>query len=190
MNEIMSQAGIQARDVCRTDASQTDLAFMHATASLLEGLPRTVIDTVMASIEISRGTQELIQTLKSMGYKIGLISTGFDVFADALGSRLGLDYARGFELPMDDDSLAVIGDLPAGLMKDLERPGIIEGVMRQERVDQEDITIISDRDIDYATTPGIRLMFSMKVMLDLMNRHALSRDSLTGLLRSFGIPQG
>ena len=31
---------------------------------------------------------------------------------------------------------------------------------------------------------------AMKVMLDLMNQHALSRDSLTGLLRSFGIPKG
>jgi hypothetical protein len=29
----------------------------------------------------------------------------------------------------------------------------------------------------------------MKVLLDLVNQHALSRDSLTGLLRSFGFPR-
>jgi len=75
-------------------------------------------------------------------------------------------------------------------MKPLDRPGIIAKILKQERVDQEDITVISDRDIDCATTPGIRLVFNMKVMLDLMNQHALSRDSLTGLLRSFGIPKG
>ena len=189
MQEIMIQAGIQSRDVSVGGAEETDLAFMHATASLLEGLPQTVIDAVMDSIGISQGTHELLQTLKIMGYKIGLISNGFTVFTNAIKARLGLDFAFGFELPMDDDSQAVIGDLPVGMMKPLDRQGIIAGILKQERVDQEDITVISDRDIEYATTPGIRLVFSMKVMLDLMNQHALSRDSLTGLLRSFGIPK-
>ena len=55
---------------------------------------------------------------------------------------------------MDDDAQAVIGDLPAGLMKPLDRPGIIAKILKQERVDQEDITVISDRDIDCATTPA------------------------------------
>lgn len=190
MREIMSQAGIQRQSVSIGDPEEPELAFMHATASLLEGLPQTVIDAVMDSIEISKGTHELLQTLKIMGYKIGLISNGFDAFTGAMKTRLGLDFAFGFELPMDDDAQAVIGDLPAGLMKPLDRPGIIAKILKQERVDQEDITVISDRDIDCATTPGIRLVFNMKVMLDLMNQHALSRDSLTGLLRSFGIPKG
>ncbi|HPI92000.1 MAG TPA: hypothetical protein PK350_02635 [Deltaproteobacteria bacterium] len=189
MGEIMKQASIQTRTVSAGGPEETELAFMHATASMLEGLPQSVIDAVMTSIEISQGTQELIQTLKIMGYKIGLISTGFDVFAGALKAKLGLAYAFGFELPMDDDSQAVIGDLPVGLMKPLDRPGIIAGIVKQERVDEDDISIISDRDIEYATTPGIRLVFNMKVMLDLMNQHALSRDSLTGLLRGFGIPR-
>jgi phosphoserine phosphatase len=190
MREIMTQASIRQGDVSRKDAAETDLAFMHTTVSLLEGLPRTVIDTVMDSIGISQGTQELIQTLKIMGYKIGLISNGCDIFTGSLKARLGLNYAFGFELPMDEDSQAVIGDLPVGLMKALDRQGIMARVMKDERIDQEDITIISDLDIDYATTPGIRLIFNMKVLLDLKNQHALSRESLTGMLRCFGIPKG
>ena len=58
-----------------------------------------------------------------------------------------------------------------------------------ERIEEEDITVISDQDREYPSTPGIRLSFNMKVMLDLVNQHALSTDSLAGMLRSFGIPR-
>jgi len=189
MREVMKQALIKPEALMRSRSGETDLAYMHATASLLEGLPLSVIDTVMNATEISQGTQELLQTLKIMGYKIGLISGGFSFFTNALKKRLGIDYVYGFELPIDDDSQAVIGDLPAGLMQPVDRAKIISGIMKAERIDEEDITIISDKDIDYPSTPGIRLIFNMKIMLDLVNQHALSKDSLTGLLRGFGIPR-
>ena len=189
MREVMKQALIKPGALMRSGSGETDLAYMHATASLLEGLPFSVIETVMNATEISQGTQELLQTLKIMGYKIGLITNGFGFFTNALKKRLGIDYVYGFELPIDDDSQAVIGDLPAGLMQPVEKAKIIAGIMKAERIDEEDITIISDRDIDYPTTPGIRLIFNMKLMLDLVNQHALSKDSLTGLLRGFGIPR-
>ena len=189
MREVMKQALIKPEALMRSSSGETDLAYMHATASLLEGLPFSVIETVMNATEISQGTQELLQTLKIMGYKIGLITNGFGFFTNALKKRLGIDYVYGFELPIDDDSQAVIGDLPAGLMQPVEKAKIIAGIMKAERIDEEDITIISDRDIDYPTTPGIRLIFNMKLMLDLVNQHALSKDSLTGLLRGFGMPR-
>src|SRR5208337_693038 len=153
MREVMKQALIKPEALMRSGSDETDLAYMHATASLLEGLPLSVIDTVMNATEISQGTQELLQTLKIMGYKIGLISGGFSFFTNALKKRLGIDYVYGFELPIDDDSQAVIGDLPAGLMQPVDRAKIIAGIMKAERIDEEDITIISDKDIDYPSTP-------------------------------------
>ena len=154
MREVMKQALIKPEALMRSGSDETDLAYMHATASLLEGLPFSVIDTVMNATEISQGTQELLQTLKIMGYKIGLISGGFSFFTNALKKRLGIDYVYAFELPIDDDSQAVIGDLPAGLMQPVEKAKIIAGIMKAERIDEEDITIISDRDIDYPNDTG------------------------------------
>ncbi len=187
--EIVQQAGIRRDVLCRTRPDESDLSFMHTTAGFLEGLPLTVIDTIIASIEVSRGTQELLRTLKIMGYKIGLISNAFTFFTNPIGVRMGIDYAFGYDLPVDDDSQSIVGDLPAGLMHPIEKAKIISSVMAQEKVDEDDITVISDQDIDYPTTPGINLLFNLKVMLDLVNQHALSRESLKGLLRSFGIPR-
>ena len=189
MHEIMKHADIKPEALDKTNTEQADLAYMYATASLLEGLPLSVIDTLMTTIEITRGTLELLQTLKIMGYKIGLISNGFSFFTNTIKSRIGIDYAYGFKLPVDDDTQAIVGDLPVDLMQSLERPKIIANIMSAEGIEEEDITIISDTDIDFPTTPGIRLAFSMKVFLDLLNQHALNRESLTGLLRSFGLPR-
>ncbi len=188
IEEILLQAGIEHQALERGMPEESDLSYAHATAALLEGLPLKVIDTVMESLEVSQGTRELLQTLRIMGYKIGLISKGFSFFTDALREKCGLDYAFGYELPVDEDSQTIEGDLPPGVLQDIDRWGILVAVMEREGVSQEDITSISDQGEDYPQTPGIGLAFDMKVLLDLMNQHILSRETLTGLLRSFGIP--
>ncbi|HOS98173.1 MAG TPA: hypothetical protein PLU54_11020, partial [Deltaproteobacteria bacterium] len=189
LREVTMQAGIEASALSRSDPSETDLAYMHRSAAMLEGLPASVIETLLQSVSFSMGTRELVQTLRIMGYRIGLITSAFSFFAQDMQKRLGIDYAFGYELPMDDDSQAVIGDLPAGIMQGVDRTRIIADVMALERVAQEDITLISDVDAEYPMTPGIRTIFDLKVMLELLNQHALSRESLTGLLRGFGIPR-
>jgi phosphoserine phosphatase len=189
IDEILKQAGIMKDAICREGADQSNLSFIHTTAGYLEGLPVQVIDAVIESIDVSQGTQELLQTLKIMGYKIGLISNGFTFFTDPIRQRLDIDYSFGFNLPIDDDSKTIIGDLPAGLLQDINRSEIIASVMELEDVGHDDITIISDQDMKYPNTPGIRLEFNMKVILDFMNQHILSKEALTGMLRSFGIPR-
>ncbi|MBN1635518.1 MAG: hypothetical protein JW920_03355, partial [Deltaproteobacteria bacterium] len=155
----------------------------------LENLPLEVIETVIQSIKVNQATTELLLTLKMMGYAIGLVSNGFSFFTDSIRKRLYLDYSFGHKLPIDDDSKTIVGDLPAGLMQGLDRLKILFDVMEHEGVDKDDIALISDRDMDIVQTPGIQLKFDMKVMLDLLNQHVLSKESLTGLLRSFGLPR-
>ncbi|HVN72415.1 MAG TPA: ACT domain-containing protein, partial [Desulfomonilia bacterium] len=128
LQEIIRHAGIKKEQLIKSDPHESDLSFMHATAGYLENMPLSVIDTVMNAMEISQGTQELIQTLKIMGYKIGLISNGFSFFTNTVKSRLGIDYVFGFELPIDDDSQSIIGDLPVGLMKPIGRTKIISSL--------------------------------------------------------------
>lgn len=187
MREVMVHASIDPRSVFREDPARTDASFMHETVGMLGGLPVEVFKTVLEHARITPGTRELVQALKAMGYRIGLVSSAFDVFTDFLRERLGLDYAFGLELPVDEDSQTVIGDLPEGLMSVPDRAAIVGQIVGRERIDPEDVTVISDREAHFDATPGIRVAFDTKVMLDLMNSHALSRQTLTGLLRSFGI---
>ena len=55
-----------------------------------------------------------------------------------------------------------------------------------ERLDQDDITIITDEGCDQP--PGIRLDFKLDILLDCFNQHVMSTENLLGLLGSFGVP--
>ncbi|HRC98727.1 MAG TPA: ACT domain-containing protein [Deltaproteobacteria bacterium] len=189
LREVLNLSGIEGSCIARAAGREDDLSYMHATAGYLDGLPLNVVDAVADSTQVSPGTMELLQTLKIMGYKIGLLSTGFTFFLEPIRRKLDIDYAFGFELPVDDDSKTLVGDIAPGVLSPLKLSAIIENLAATEKVEREDITIISDRGRDDPRTPGIRLDFNMKVILDFHNQHILSRDALTGLLRSFGIPR-
>ena len=44
-------------------------------------------------------------TLKRLGYKLGLVSGGFNYFADYLKEKLGLDFAFANQLEIKDGAL-------------------------------------------------------------------------------------
>jgi hypothetical protein len=60
--------------------------------------------------------------------------------------------------------------------------------MEQEGVSREDITVITDLAAGETAPPGIHPLFDMKLFLDFFNQHILSRETLLGVLGSFGVP--
>lgn len=189
LDEILGQARIPRTDLSAVYDVQKIPASLQAAIGYLEDLPVSVLNAVIDSIEISPATEELVQTLKIMGYKIGLISTGFDLFIHALKKKLNIDYSYGVALPIDDDAQVVAGGVVAEDLQVPDRAAIIAQLRQREAVADEDITVISDLALDTPATPGISLKFNMKIFLDYLNQHVLSRESMLGLLGGFGIPR-
>lgn len=59
----------------------------------LKDLDIETIKSIINTIKISPGTEEMIRALKLMNYKIALISNSLNFFVDMLKERLNLDYA-------------------------------------------------------------------------------------------------
>lgn len=66
---------------------------LKARVSLLKGVPADVFDKLKSTITISPGARELCRALKRLGYKMAVLSGGFQPLADWLAGELGLDYA-------------------------------------------------------------------------------------------------
>ena len=60
--------------------------------ALLKGLDEKILSEVARNLVLTEGAERVINTLKKLGYKIGIISGGFDYFGEYLQSKLGLDY--------------------------------------------------------------------------------------------------
>lgn len=61
--------------------------------TLLKGVPADVFEKLKSVLKISPGARELCLSLKALGYKMAVLSGGFQPLAEWLAGELGLDYA-------------------------------------------------------------------------------------------------
>ena len=183
---ILRLAGIPAADLALAPG-QGDWDCLSHSAACLEGLPLDVIANVARAVTVGAGTLELIQTLKTMGYRVALACRAFDCVAGILRARLGIDHCFGVSLTENDDAMTLTGELEEGALENLSLAALTRRLAKLEGVEREEITVIASDPSDAdAPLPGIRLDFDMKLILDYHNQHILSRQALIGLLGSFG----
>lgn len=60
--------------------------------ALLRGLKETRVRELLKTIPLVEGAEQLIRTLKMLGYKTAILSGGFNFFARHLQERFGIDY--------------------------------------------------------------------------------------------------
>jgi phosphoserine phosphatase len=190
IQEILKQCEIKNSDVTALFEGDSLTAIKSAVLKL-DNLSFDILDNTIHSIKPRPATLELIQTLKTMGYKIVLVSSGVSYFTDYIKDKLNLDYSFGFHVSIDNDTKNIIGEMNSVdyqvSIDALNKNKIIEELMRIESITRDDITIIEDKESD--VIPGLGLDFDMKLILDYYNQHILSKNNIIGLLGSFGTPK-
>lgn len=77
---------------------------LHARVALLEDLPTSVVDTVLAErITYTPGGPELVATMRAHGGYSALVSGGFTPFTEAVAAFLGFDEHRANTLGVDGE---------------------------------------------------------------------------------------
>ncbi len=73
---------------------------LRARVSLLRGLPTVMLDDVYHRLHFTTGALDLIATLHSHGWKVGVVSGGFHEIVDRLAHDAGVDHwlANGLEV--------------------------------------------------------------------------------------------
>lgn len=189
LGEILKQTGIEAEEIGKLFPVGQPHTAVSKAAELLQGLPGEVATRVAEAIDITAPSVELIETLKIMGYKVVLNTTAFGFFTEILVRKAALDSCYGYEVLVDDDSQALTGELSPDF-EPLDRGRLSSALTAREGVAVEDIAIIGDDGAPGTEeTPGIRIDFNMRVLLDYVNQRILSREHLLGMLGSFGIPR-
>lgn len=153
---------------------------------LLSGLPVSVLEDVASSMKLSAGTYELVSTLKAMGFKLALISGGFQFFADHLRQQLGLDYTFANDLEVKDGILT--GNIK-GLIIDREAKGnIVKELAEKEGLSREEIVAVGDgaNDEIMLKNAGLGIAFNASELLQKVADGRLTHSNLLGLLYCLG----
>ena len=75
---------------------------LRKRVKLLKGLPEESLQQLSNSLPLTPGAESLVNILKHLGYKIALVSGGFQFFIDKICDNYGLDYGVANQLMVEN----------------------------------------------------------------------------------------
>ncbi|MFQ6079299.1 MAG: phosphoserine phosphatase SerB, partial [Thermodesulfobacteriota bacterium] len=155
----------------------------------LRGIEVDDLKSLTRSMRLTEGAGELISGLKEMGFKIALISGGFDFFTDVLKERLGFDYAFGNQLETEGGRLT--GRVKGRIIDAKRKAEIVDEMCTREGVTREEVVAVGDgaNDQIMVANAGLGIAFNAKGVLKKVADGSLTKNHLKGVLYCLGISE-
>lgn len=140
-------------------------------------------------MRLSEGAEELVMTLKRLGFKLVLVSGGFHYFADSLKERLGLDYVFANQLEIKNEALT--GRVLGKVVDNAEKAKIVNLVSSEEGILLDQTVAIGDgaNDILMLGQAGLGIAYNAKKELERAANMSLGRARLKNILYILGITE-
>jgi phosphoserine phosphatase len=171
------------------DDSRDKMETLIENARTLKGIPLSDFEEFGKILQLHPGALELIRILKSMGFKIALLSSGFsfflkDVFADA-----GVDYAFSNTLMVDEKGV-VTGELEEPIITNDNKDELLEFIMDVEEIHRDQVIAIGDGSTrsHYMKNMGLSIAFKPDET-GVTTDGILGGDKIINMLYCLGIPR-
>lgn len=157
--------------------------------ALLKGLDKKVLPKVAENLELTEGAERVTSTLKKLGYKIGIISGGFNYFGKYLQKKLGIDYVFANVLEISDGK--VTGKITGDIIDGPKKAEILKTIATVENISLEQTIAIGDgaNDLPMISAAGLGVAFHAKPIVKENAGKTISSVGLDGLLYLMGISE-
>ena len=155
--------------------------------ALLKGLQEEQLAKLTRELPLTEGADLVANTLKGLGYKLGILSGGFRFVGEYLKDRLGFDYVYANELDIEDSVVTgkVVGDIVDGEKKAI----LLRQLAQKENIALEQTIAVGDgaNDLPMISIAGLGVAFNAKPIVRQKASNAISSVGLDGLLYLIGI---
>ena len=193
IDEMAQRAGV-FREVSRITekARRGDIDFEEALiqrVALLKGLKVEELEKIRSEMRLSEGAEDLVETLKGLGYKLGLVSGGFDYFANFLRDRLSLDFSFANQLEIKNGALT--GKVLGKIVDNTYKAKIVNMVSTKEGVLLDQTVAIGDgaNDVLMLGQAGLGIAYNAKEKVERAANMSLRRTRLKNILYILGISE-
>jgi phosphoserine phosphatase len=193
IDEMAQRAGV-FREVSRITekARRGDIDFEEALiqrVALLKGLKVEELEKIRSEMRLSEGAEDLVDTLKGLGYKLGLVSGGFDYFANSLKDRLSLDFSFANQLEIKNGALT--GKVLGKIVDNTYKAKIVNMVSSEEGVLLDQTVAIGDgaNDVLMLGQAGLGIAYNAKEKVERAANMSLRRTRLKNILYILGISE-
>ena len=191
IDEMAKSAGVGKKVAAITERGMKgEIDFsesLRTRVSLLKGLRIKSLESIAETVQLTKGSEELIAALKEMGFKVALISGGFTYFTDILKRRLGFDYAFGNELEIRGRKLT--GRIKGKIIDARRKAQIMDEICKREGITRDEVVAVGDGSNDriMLANAGLGIAFNAKEILKKVADGAITRDHMKGVLYCLGI---
>ena len=155
--------------------------------ALLRGLPEVRVHELLDTIPLVEGAEQLIGTLKMLGYKTAILSGGFNFFAQHLQKRLGIDYVFANDLDIADG--LVTGEVRTPIVDGARKAELLRKIATLENISLDQVVAVGDgaNDLPMLGIAGMGIAFRAKPLVRQTASHAVSFLGLDSLLYLIGV---
>jgi phosphoserine phosphatase len=189
IEEINGKVKSMKREIHFKDHKEDDIEAITENARLLKGIPLQDFEKWTKMIRLNPGTIELIHILKSMGFKIALLSSGFNFFIKNIFEEAGVDYAFSNTLKVDDRGI-LTGELEEPMIHSSNKNEILEFIMNMENLSPDQIIAVGDGSTcsHFIKNVGLSIAFN-PAETRITTDGVLSSDQIINMLYCLGIPK-
>ncbi|MGB5830657.1 MAG: phosphoserine phosphatase SerB [Thiohalocapsa sp.] len=191
IDELAAVAGVGERVAAFTEAAMRgDIDFSESfrrRMALLEGLDESVLAGIADRLPITDGAERLIGTLKSLGYKIAILSGGFTYFAEHLQRRFGIDYVHANQLEFEQGRLT--GKVTGPIVDGQRKAELLREIAASEGIRLEQVIAVGDgaNDLPMLSIAGLGIAYHAKPLVKEQARHSIATVGLDGILYLLGM---
>jgi phosphoserine phosphatase len=193
IDEMAQRAGV-FKEVSRITekAIRGDIDFEESLTqrvALLKGLRVEELEKIRNDMKLSEGAEDLVNTLKKLGFRLGLVSGGFDYFSDFLREKLGLDFSYANQLEIKNGALT--GKVLGKILDNTHKAKIVNMVSSEEGVLLDQTVAIGDgaNDVLMLGQAGLGIAYNAKEKLERAANMSLGRARLRNILYILGISE-
>jgi phosphoserine phosphatase len=149
---------------------------------LLEGTGIETAQEVIRSLPIMPGAKELVYYVKSLGYKTAMISSGFTLATDYIGSLLDIDHVFSNELVIDNGYIT--GEVRGPLTEQDSKKYVFEQIAQMNGIHPENCIAVGDgaNDICVFKKAGYSIAFNSKPILQQYADVVITRKDLRAII--------
>jgi phosphoserine phosphatase len=179
----------RGREIPLKKGGEDQMQLLVEHAESLRGFPMEELRGLARSLELHPGTLDLIRILKSMGFKIALLSSGFDFFLKRMFEKAEVDYAFSNSPRVDEDG-NLTGELEEPVLTSATKNEILEFVMNMENITRDQVIAVGDGSDQYPFMKNVGLSIAYQPEdSDTKTDGIFRSDHIINILYCLGIPE-
>ncbi len=167
----------------------THIQQLIENAQRLAGISMSALQKFSDILDLNPGAMDLIRILKSMGFKIALLSSGFSFLTKEIFEGAGVDYAFSNTLKCDPNGI-ITGELEDPIITSESKTEILQFIMNLEKIGPDQVIAVGDGSTHSHFIKNVGLSIAVRPHAQEMDTDGiLSGDQILKILYCLGLPK-